>query len=68
MRTEPTDDLRDPTFQAFALLRTVFTIAPCSALSGAAGMLAGPTIAYQLTTRNPGRPCSATVGWWRRFF
>jgi uncharacterized membrane protein YphA (DoxX/SURF4 family) len=28
MRTEPTDDLRDPTFQAFALLRTVFTVAP----------------------------------------
>ena len=28
MRTEPTDDLRDPTFQAFALLRTVFVVAP----------------------------------------
>jgi hypothetical protein len=28
MRTEPADGLRDPTFQAFALLRTVFVVAP----------------------------------------
>jgi hypothetical protein len=28
MSTDPADDLRDPTFQAFALLRTVFTVAP----------------------------------------
>ena len=28
MSTDHTSELRDPTFQAFALLRTVFTIAP----------------------------------------
>jgi uncharacterized membrane protein YphA (DoxX/SURF4 family) len=28
MSTDHTSDLRDPTFQAFALLRTVFTVAP----------------------------------------
>jgi uncharacterized membrane protein YphA (DoxX/SURF4 family) len=28
MSTEHTSELRDPTFQAFALLRTVFTVAP----------------------------------------
>jgi uncharacterized membrane protein YphA (DoxX/SURF4 family) len=28
LRTEPADGLRDPTFQAFALLRTVFVVAP----------------------------------------
>src|SRR5690242_20827074 len=28
MSTDHTSELRDPTFQAFALLRTVFTVAP----------------------------------------
>ena len=28
METDHTSELRDPTFQAFALLRTVFTVAP----------------------------------------
>jgi hypothetical protein len=28
MKTDHTSELRDPTFQAFALLRTVFTVAP----------------------------------------
>jgi uncharacterized membrane protein YphA (DoxX/SURF4 family) len=28
MNTDPTGELKDPAFQAFALLRTVFTVAP----------------------------------------